>query len=259
MKKIPALSISLAAVLLTLSALPGFRTPVGAAPPATPGAPSQPAAGKTVVLTFDDAAASHRTVVAPLLKKYGLGGTFFVCEFRGFENKEHDLSWEQIRELSEMGFEIGNHTRSHPAMSKLDREQIEEQIRYIEDKCAQYGIPHPTTFAYPGYDTSAEGIALLRERGYRYARHGGDRPYLRDISDPMMVPSYSINHKTGHTLAYVRQAVEACPEGGAVVLCLHGVPDLAHDFVSTSPKEFRKILKYLKKQHCRVIPLRDLQ
>ena len=149
MKKIPALSISLAAVLLTLSALPGFRTPVGAAPPATPGAPSQPAAGKTVVLTFDDAAASHRTVVAPLLKKYGLGGTFFVCEFRGFENKEHYMSWEQIRELSEMGFEIGNHTRSHPAMSKLDREQIEEQIRYIEDKCAQYGIPHPTTFAYP--------------------------------------------------------------------------------------------------------------
>ncbi|MFQ9504399.1 MAG: polysaccharide deacetylase family protein [Alistipes indistinctus] len=213
MKKIPALSISLAAVLLTLSALPGFRTPVGAAPPATPGTPSQPAAGKTVVLTFDDAAASHRTVVAPLLKKYGLGGTFFVCEFRGFENKEHYMSWEQIRELSEMGFEIGNHTRSHPAMSKLDREQIEEQIRYIEDKCAQYGIPHPTTFAYPGYDTSAEGIALLRERGYRYARHGGDRPYLRDISDPMMVPSYSINHKTGHTLAYVRQAVEACPEG----------------------------------------------
>ena len=142
------------------------------------------------MLTFDDAAASHRTVVAPLLKKYGLGGTFFVCEFRGFENKEHYMSWEQIRELSEMGFEIGNHTRSHPAMSKLDREQIEEQIRYIEDKCAQYGIPHPTTFAYPGYDTSAEGIALLRERGYRYARHGGDRPYLRDISDPMMVPSY---------------------------------------------------------------------
>ncbi|MFR4025602.1 MAG: polysaccharide deacetylase family protein [Alistipes indistinctus] len=28
-----------------------------------------------------------------------------------------------------MGFEIGNHTRSHPATSKLDREQIEEQIR----------------------------------------------------------------------------------------------------------------------------------
>ena len=29
------------------------------------------------------------------------------------------MSWSQIRELAQMGFEIGNHTHSHPAMSQL--------------------------------------------------------------------------------------------------------------------------------------------
>jgi peptidoglycan/xylan/chitin deacetylase (PgdA/CDA1 family) len=32
----------------------------------------------TIVLTFDDSVASHATFVAPLLKKYGFGATFFV-------------------------------------------------------------------------------------------------------------------------------------------------------------------------------------
>ncbi|MEP7365288.1 MAG: polysaccharide deacetylase family protein [Acidobacteriota bacterium] len=41
----------------------------------------QPVPDKLVVLTFDDGVVSHATFVAPLLKQYGFGGTFFVCEF----------------------------------------------------------------------------------------------------------------------------------------------------------------------------------
>ena len=192
---------------------------------------------KTVVLTFDDATASQRTFVAPLLKKMGFGATFFVCEFKGFENKKHYMSWSQIRELAQMGFEIGNHTHSHPAMSQLDRQQIEEEIRYIENKCQEYGIAHPITFAYPGYSTSPEGIEILRARGYRYARHGNDKPYIYGESDPMMVPSYAVHEKDNRTYEFVRNIIE---------------------HVNTSPQTFKKIMKYLKKENCRVIPLCEL-
>ena len=41
----------------------------------------KPVPDHLVVLTFDDAVSSHATFVAPLLKKYGFGGTFFICEF----------------------------------------------------------------------------------------------------------------------------------------------------------------------------------
>ena len=41
----------------------------------------KPIPDKLVVLTFDDAVLSHYTNVAPLLKKYKFGGTFFVTVF----------------------------------------------------------------------------------------------------------------------------------------------------------------------------------
>lgn len=92
-------------------------------------------------------------MVGPLLKKYGFGATFYVCEFPGFEDKTKYMTWEQIRELSDMGFEIGNHSRSHGQMSRMSAEEIEAETAYIEEKCAEYGIPHPVTYAYPGTTT----------------------------------------------------------------------------------------------------------
>lgn len=222
-----------------------------------PGAPGRDGR-RTVVLTFDDATASHREFVAPLLKKYGFGATFYICEYPGFENKEHYMTWEQVRELSNMGFEIGNHTRDHRSMKRLTRAEIDEEIVYIEEKCREYAIPHPVTFAYPGYGTSPDGIELLREKGYKYARHGNDKPYIAGVSDPMLLPSYAIHEKDDRTLAFLQEIMMKAEEGQAIVLCFHGVPDLAHDFVSTSPKAFKAILKYLKKNGCRVIALKDL-
>jgi peptidoglycan/xylan/chitin deacetylase (PgdA/CDA1 family) len=37
---------------------------------------------KLIVFTFDDATESQYSVVAPLLKQYGFGATFFVCELK---------------------------------------------------------------------------------------------------------------------------------------------------------------------------------
>jgi peptidoglycan/xylan/chitin deacetylase (PgdA/CDA1 family) len=57
------------------------------------------------VLTFDDASVSHATHVAPLLKNYGFGATFFVCEFPpDFDDNSKYMKWEQIAELNRMGF-----------------------------------------------------------------------------------------------------------------------------------------------------------
>ena len=71
---------------------------------------------KTVVLTFDDAVKSHRTVVAPLLKKLGFGATFFVSH-KWMTDPEYFMTWEEIAELHGMGFEIGNHSWTHDNFS----------------------------------------------------------------------------------------------------------------------------------------------
>ena len=65
----------------------------------------QPIPDKLVVLTFDDAVSSHATIVPETLKKYGFGASFYVCEFPpDFEDKKKYMSWDQIKNLHDMGF-----------------------------------------------------------------------------------------------------------------------------------------------------------
>ncbi|MFT2010441.1 polysaccharide deacetylase family protein [Pontibacter sp. 13R65] len=215
---------------------------------------------KLVVLTFDDASASHATYVAPLLKKYGFGGTFFICEFPpDFEDKTKYMSWEQIQQLHQMGFEIASHTRSHTHIAKMAKEKQAEELQYIEDKCRELGIPKPTTFAYPGYSTHPSALETLQERGYLFARAGGSRPYNPTTDHPYLIPSYSTTGNTPTDKARVMGAIREAKGGKIVVFTIHGVPDVAHDWVTTPPELFEEYLQYLKDNNYKVVALRDLQ
>jgi peptidoglycan/xylan/chitin deacetylase (PgdA/CDA1 family) len=103
---------------------------------------------RLVVLTFDDSAKSHYTVVRPLLKEYEFGATFFITEGFDFkENKKDYMTWEQIRELHEDGFEIGNHTRDHLGITEKTVGQLPDQLDGITQQCKLHGIPAPVIFA----------------------------------------------------------------------------------------------------------------
>ncbi|UOQ96822.1 polysaccharide deacetylase family protein [Hymenobacter sp. 5317J-9] len=217
----------------------------------------RPVPDKLVVLTFDDAAVSHATYVAPLLKQYGFGGTFFVCEFREppFADKTKYMTWAQIQGLHRQGFEVASHTLTHQHVNKMSRAQLGAELDSIEARCRTWGIPRPTTFAYPGYDTHPTATALLPERGYAFARAGGARAYDPATDHPMLLPSFSIS---GPDTARVLSAIRQAHDGRVVILTVHGVPDVAHDWVTTPPALFDAYLKYLHDHHYRVIALRDL-
>src|SRR5476651_1026112 len=150
----------------------------------------KPIPDKLVVLSFDEAIVTQYTVVAPLLKKYGFGATFFVCEFitPPFTDKTKYLSWEQIAALNKMGFEIGNHTQNHTHVNKMDSLHFVAELKYIENKCIQYHIPKPISFAFPGYDTSPKALPVLKATGYVFARQGLNRPYDPLADNPLLMP-----------------------------------------------------------------------
>lgn len=211
-----------------------------------------------VVLTFDDSVASHATFVAPLLKKHGFGGTFFITE--GFEfttDKEHYLTWEQIKALHADGFEIGNHTRRHAGVDGQKPEQLSEDVEYIEQQCAKYDIPRPTSFCYPGYKTSIVAMKLLKERGYRFARAGGAQAFDPAKDDPLSLPQ-AFDGKPASTLEQFQAAVAQAKGGKVAVMTFHGVPDIKHPWVNTDPAKFESYMAHLKQAGCKVIALRDL-
>lgn len=216
----------------------------------------RPIPNKLVVLTFDDASSSHATVVAPILNKYGFGATFFVCEFPpDFADKQKYMSWAQMRALDRQGFEVANHTLTHKHVNKLTRAQFGAELDSLEARCRTHGIRRPVTFAYPGYDTHPNAFAVLAERGYQFARVGGNRAYDPTKDHPYLVPSFTM---LGTNRDEVRSGLQQAQVGRPVVLTIHGVPDYAHDWVTTPPALFEEHMQFLRDNGYTVIALRDL-
>lgn len=219
----------------------------------------EPVPSGIVVLTFDDSVSSQATFVAPLLKKLGFGATFFITE--GFEfttDKEHYMTWEQIKSLHDAGFEIGNHTRHHTGVRKQKPEQLNADIEFIEMQCVQHGIPRPISFCYPGYETSDAAVKVLQERGYKFARAGGAQAFDLAKDNPLALPQ-AFDGKPDSTFDQFKAATALAKDGHIVVMTFHGVPDIKHPWVSTLPALFEQYMKHLKEQGCRVIALRDLE
>ena len=211
---------------------------------------------KLVVLTFDDAVVSQYKFVAPLLKEHGFGATFFICEFPpNFSDKSKYMNWQQIKELGEMGFEIANHTRTHPAVGGLTENEFIKELEYIENKCDSFKIEKPLTFAYPGYSISPQVVDVLKKKGYCFARAGGSRAYQPGEDNPLLVPSWAM---TSDNKTQIMEALEQARGGNIVVLTIHGVPDTEHPWVTTPTELFAEYINYLSENNFKVIALRDL-
>ncbi|MDA1050692.1 MAG: polysaccharide deacetylase family protein [Planctomycetota bacterium] len=228
----------------------------------------EPLPDKLVVLTFDDSAKSHFTVVRPILKKYGFSATFFITEGFDFrENKTDYMTWDEIAQLHRDGFEIGNHTRDHLGISDQTVSRLAEQLSGINDRCKQHDIPQPVSFAYPGNATTPLAFEILKEQGIIFARRGGmpEFPYEQGrgvayepgLDHPLLIPSAGDGRPTWELTDLIR-SVEQAKHGRIAVLQFHGAPDTAHDWVSTPSDRFESYMRYLAGNGYSVIAMRDL-
>ena len=225
-----------------------------------------------VVLTFDDGNKSDIGFVAPTLQEYGFGASFYITEGLGYRAdtaKERYVSWDDVRRLHDLGFEVGNHTGDHPNMAKLPKNEIRMNLELIEQRCEQYGIPKPTTFVYPGWRHSLSVVEVLAEKGYVFARRGvspehpdggrGARGRAYDPAEdhPLLIPTtgYAGPEWGFEDLVW---AIDQARDGKIAVLTFHGVPALEHAWVHTDQQDFVRYMDYLRDQGCTVISLRDL-
>ncbi|MCC7498353.1 MAG: polysaccharide deacetylase family protein [Bryobacterales bacterium] len=227
-----------------------------------------PIPGRTVVLTMDDAVKSHRTFAGPLLKQLGFGATFFVTHC-WMPSTEHFMSWQEIAELHQMGFEIGNHTWTHSDFSSArNAARLEGELALVTNELKRVNVPRPVSFSWPGNTFSPEAFQVLVDGGYRFARRGEEpdgRYGQLDIGarfDPsrhhrLLIPTTGDAYPAW-TLDHFKKVVAQANPGQVVVLQFHGVPDVAHPWVHTPPENFRQYMQYLKDNGFRVIAMRDL-
>jgi len=148
---------------------------------------TEPPARRTVAVTFDDAYRSVIELARPILEEFGFPGSVYVpTAFAGSEQPmswpgidawkgtEHErelvpMSWDELSELANAGWEIGSHTRTHPHLTELDDEQLRAELSESRAECEdELGLPCDT-IAYPYGDVNERVVTAARAAGYRQA------------------------------------------------------------------------------------------
>lgn len=116
-----------------------------------------------VSLSFDDGHLSDLKLVEPLLKKHKLKAIFFVI---GKEIAQNSTKWEQTKTLSDLGYTIGSHSFNHRDLTKLNQEQLTQELvtskKTIED-CIQKEV---VDFAFPYGTYNKKTIEAVLNEGY---------------------------------------------------------------------------------------------
>lgn len=184
-----------------------------------------------MVLTFDDGPDPRYTPdILRTLREHDVRAMFFVCGEMAVDNK--DL----LAEMTEDGHVVGNHTWSHPLLTRLSRSEIRSQMvrtsEVVEDACgeppvwfrAPYGAWNRTAFQLgadlgmeplawtvdtldwmtPGARTIADRVERGAAPGVVVLSHdaGGDRSQsvraLRDYLPELLDSGYHITVPTRH-------------------------------------------------------------
>jgi peptidoglycan/xylan/chitin deacetylase (PgdA/CDA1 family) len=152
-----------------------------------------PSGSGAFAITFDDGFRSVVRRALPLLSELGVPATVFaVTEFVGskrppawpgleewlgtpFESELESLSWDELEQLAAAGWEIGSHSRSHPALTELDDASLLRELRGSrEDVEQRLGRPC-FSLAYPFGDVDDRVVRAAREAGYEAAATFGGR------------------------------------------------------------------------------------
>jgi peptidoglycan/xylan/chitin deacetylase (PgdA/CDA1 family) len=143
-----------------------------------------------VAVTFDDGYRDNLTEAASVLDALRISATVFIVAGRAGAHLDHDdprdessrlLSWDEVRELFRVGWNVGAHTMTHCRLSRFDedvqRREITECRSVIECETGRA----PEGFAYPfgsTLDYTPSTQRLVREAGFDFAvsnRYGVNR------------------------------------------------------------------------------------
>jgi peptidoglycan/xylan/chitin deacetylase (PgdA/CDA1 family) len=168
-----------------------------------------PPASRTLAITFDDAYGSVFELAFPLLRGLGVPATVFVpTAFAGssapmswpgidqwldgaYEAELGCMSWEQLAELGEAGWEVGSHTHTHPRLPELSDDALAGELGRSREICGQRLDRPCRSLAYPYGAHDERVVAAAGAAGYSAA---GTLPAAFHSPDRLRWPRVGVYH-----------------------------------------------------------------
>lgn len=124
---------------------------------------------EVITVSFDASWGGDQTRgILDLLDQYDAKATFFLVGI--WVDKFPEL----VKEIHDRGHEIGNHSDSHPQMSKLSDAEIRRELDGCSDKIEAITGVRPTLFRPPYGDYDNAVVTVARSEGYEVVQWSVD-------------------------------------------------------------------------------------
>ncbi|MBQ6147039.1 MAG: polysaccharide deacetylase family protein [Clostridia bacterium] len=122
-----------------------------------------------IALTIDAAWDADKTpFILDTLDKYNIKATFFLC---GVWVKQYP---DFVKEIAKRGHEIGNHSLTHPHMSRMDSIAIQKELSDLDDMLEELTGRRSTLFRPPFGEYNDTVIKAAHEAGYEVIQWSRD-------------------------------------------------------------------------------------
>ncbi len=123
---------------------------------------------KPVIISFDDGFKSVYEKAYPIMKKYGIKGNVYLPTAYIGED-EHFMTWEEVKTLTENGFEMQAHTHNHVDIRTLGIEEMKGQIELSNSIMEEKLGVKPRVISLPFGVYDKRSLKLLQKQAkYEY-------------------------------------------------------------------------------------------
>lgn len=183
---------------------------------------------KICAISFDAAWGNEDTqTLIEILKKHDVKTTFFVV------GSWVDKYPESVKQLSDAGHEIMNHSDTHPHMTQLSADAMKKEIESCDSKIEKITGVKPFLFRPPYGDYNSEVIKNLSDCGHYTIQWSVDSLDWKDLSADEI---------------FKRVTTSIHP--GAIVLF--------HNAAKNTPQALDAILTQLKSDGYKIVPISEI-
>lgn len=182
---------------------------------------------KKIALTFDAAWGNDDTgTLIDILAKYNAKATFFVV------GDWVDKYPESVKQLSDAGHQVQNHSSDHPHMTKLSAEQMLGQLETCNSKIEAITGVRPTLFRAPYGDYNNNVITTVESFGMKTIQWDVDsRDWKKEFTVQKIVDGVLNNVKPGSIVLFHNDA-DNTPEALPIILDKLSQDGYSFEFVS---------------------------